>query len=368
KSPRWAIAYQFPAEIGRTRLNAITVQVGKSGALTPVAELEPVPLAGTIVKRASLYNFEDLAKKDLRVGDTVEVQKAGEIIPQVLRFVPELRRDDAVPFPIPTACPVCDTAVHKDPDDAVLRCVNLACPAQLKEKLIHFASRHAMDIDGLGPAIIEQLVQRDLVRDPADLYTLGTETLAGLERVGQKSAGNLVAAIEKSKTRGLRSLLHALGIRHVGSTLAEILAHEFVTADALMAADLERLKAVEEVGEIVARSVLDFFDVPENQALIARFRAIGVRLDETPKAPPAQADPNFLNKTFVVTGKLSMYTRDEIHERIKALGGKASGSISASTDFLVAGEKAGSKLAKAEALGVRVLSEEEFRDMLGAAP
>lgn len=367
KSPRWAIAYKFPAAIGRTRLNAITVQVGKSGALTPVAELDPVPLAGTIVKRASLYNFEDLGKKDLRVGDTVEVQKAGEIIPQVLRYIPELRPESATPFPVPSVCPVCNTAVHKDPEDAVLRCVNLSCPAQLKEKLVHFASRQAMDIDGLGPAIIEQLVERGLVRDPADLYLLTAETLADLERVGQKSAANLVAAIDASKARGLRCLLHALGIRHVGSSLAELLAQDFVTLDALIAADRERLKAVEEVGDIVAQSLLDFFDVPENQTLVQRLRESGVRLDETPKAPPAEANPNFLNKTFVVTGKLSMYTRDEIHDRIKALGGKASGSISAKTDYLVAGEKAGSKLAKAESLGIRVLSEEDLRDMLGDA-
>jgi len=367
KSPRWAIAYKFPAEVGRTRLNAITIQVGKSGALTPVAELDPIPLAGTIVKRASLYNFDDLAKKDLRIGDTVEVQKAGEIIPQVLRYVPELRPAECAPFPVPTACPVCETEVHKDPEDAVLRCVNLACPAQLKEKLIHFASRQAMDIEGMGPAILEQLVDRGLVNDPADLYALTADTLAGLDRVGKKSASNLVQALETSKSRGLRYILHALGIRHVGSSLAEILAQEFGDVDALMAADTERLKGVEEVGEIVAQSVADFFDVPENVSLIDRLRAYGLRLDEEVKAPPAEANPEFLEKVFVVTGKLSMYTRDEIHEMIKNMGGKASSSISNKTDYLVAGEKAGSKLAKAESLGVKILSEEEFRDMLGAS-
>lgn len=364
KSPRWAIAYKFPAEVGRTRLTGISVQVGKSGALTPVAELEPVQLAGTVVKRASLYNFEDLAKKDLRIGDLVEVQKAGEIIPQVIRYVPEERPAGSTPFPVPETCPVCETAVHKDPDDAILRCVNLACPAQLKEKLTHFASRNAMDIDGLGPAIIEQLVQRDLVRDPADLYRLDAQTLATLDRMGEKSAANLVAALEASKERGLRFVLHALGIRHVGSTLAEILAREFGALDALMAADLERLQAVDEVGEIVARSVMDFFALPANQTLIERLRENGLRLEADEPAP--EANPRFAGKTFVVTGALSRYTREEIHEKIKALGGKATGSVSAKTDYLVAGEKAGSKLAKAQSLGVPVLSEDDFHDLLGA--
>lgn len=365
KSPRWAIAYKFPAEVGRTVLRAISVQVGKSGALTPVAELEPVPLAGTIVKRASLYNFEDLAKKDLRIGDTVEVQKAGEIIPQVLRYVPELRPEGAIPFPIPTECPECQTEAHKDPDDAVLRCVNLACPAQLKERLTHFASRQAMDIDGLGPAIIEQLVGRNLVHDPADLYGLDAETLETLERMGKKSAANLVQGIEASKGRSLKFLLYGLGIRHVGSSTAETLAAHFGTASALEAADVESLKTVDEVGDIVARSVVDFFELPANRTLLRRLEASGLCLEECAAAQPAEQNPNIAGKNYVVTGTLSLYTRDEIHAIIKSLGGKASGSVSAKTDYLIAGEKAGSKLARAESLGVRVLTETEFRQMLG---
>ncbi|MBL7645171.1 MAG: NAD-dependent DNA ligase LigA [Candidatus Hydrogenedentes bacterium] len=366
KSPRWVIAYKFPAEVGRTLLRDITVQVGKSGALTPVAELDPVPLAGTIVKRASLYNFEDLAKKDLRIGDTVEVQKAGEIIPQVLRFVPELRAPDSVPYPIPTACPECRTEAHKDPDDAVLRCLNLACPAQVKERLTHFASRAAMDIEGLGPALIEQLVNRANVHDPADLYQLDAATLSNLERMAAKSANNLVTAIEASKSRTLKHLLYGLGIRHVGSRLAEILAEHFGSMDALMAAQLDELKGVEEVGEVVAQSVVDFFDLPANQSLVARLRDSGLCMTEQ-RRDASEMNEHIAGKTFVVTGALSQFTRDEIHERIKALGGKASGSISAKTDYLIAGEKAGSKLAKAESLGVPVLTEDDFQRMLGGS-
>lgn len=366
KSPRWVIAYKFPAEVGRTLLRDITVQVGKSGALTPVAELDPIPLAGTIVKRASLYNFEDLAKKDLRIGDTVEVQKAGEIIPQVLRFVPELRKEQREKYPVPTRCPECNTEVHKDPEDAVLRCLNLACPAQVKERLTHFASRAAMDIEGLGPALIEQIVSRADVHDPADLYQLDSATLAGLDRMAEKSANNLVAAIEASKSRSLKHLLYGLGIRHVGSRLAEILAEHFGSMDALMAAQLDELKGVEEVGEVVAQSVVDFFELPANHALIARLRESGLRMEEQ-RREPSEINEHIAGKTFVVTGALTQFTRDVIHERIKALGGKASGSISAKTDYLIAGDKAGSKLAKAESLGVPVLTEDDFQRMLGGA-
>ena len=367
KAPRWVLAYKFPAEIRQTRLLDITVQVGKSGALTPVAELEPVPLAGTIVKRASLYNFEDLAKKDLRVGDLVEVQKAGEIIPQVLRFVPEGRPENTTPFPVPACCPECDTPTHKDPDDAILRCVNLACPAQLKERLAHFSSRKAMDIEGMGPALIEQLVSRDLVRDPADLFGLDIPKLLGLERMGEKSAANLVKALEDCKERRtLKHLLFGLGIRHVGSSTAEALAQRFGTMEALMAADTATLEAVEDVGVVVAQSVADFFDTPANQELVSRLQDCGLCMEEA--QPPALADTGspIAGKIFVVTGKLSRFTRDEIHEHIKKRGGKAATSVSKKTDFLVAGEKAGSKLEKANKLGITVLTEDDFQRLLGA--
>jgi len=365
KAPRWVIAYKFPAEVARTKLLSITVQVGKSGTLTPVAEMEPVALAGTVVKRASLYNFEDLARKDLRAGDTVEVQKAGEIIPQVIRFVPEERLDDAEPFPIPEACPVCHGEVHKDPEGVFLRCLNLACPAQVKERLEYFAGRGAMDVEGLGPAVIEQLVDRGLVRGPADLYDLAAETVAQLERMGEKSAANLVAALEASKTRPLSRLLNGLGIRHVGSHTAEVLAHHCGSMDALVAAPVEELQDIFEVGETVAASVHDFFATAENRALIERLREHGLAMREE-----ARADGNgvFEGKTFVVTGTLEKHTRDGIHERIKRLGGRPSSSVSKKTDYVVAGKDAGSKLSKADKLGVPVLSEQEFDQLAGGPP
>lgn len=366
KSPRWAIAYKFPAQIARTKLRAITVQVGKSGALTPVAELEPVPLAGTKVKRASLYNFEDLAKKDLRVGDTVELQKAGEIIPQVLRFVPEERPKNAAPFPLPTVCPVCHGEVHKDPEGVFLRCLNLACPAQVKERIEHFASRAAMDIDGLGPAIIEQLVDRGLVRNPADLYELTPEKLAPLERMAQKSAANLVAAIEASKKRPLSRLLNALGIRHVGSHIAEVLAGDFGDLDALVNASTEDLTAIFEIGETVAASIRAFFDTAENRQLINKLRHHGLALKED--APATQNARILQGKTVVVTGTLEHYSREAIQDRIKALGGRAASSVSAKTDYLVAGENPGSKLEKARQLGVAVLSEAGFEALVRGEP
>lgn len=359
KAPRWVIAYKFPAQVGRTVLRDITVQVGKSGALTPVAELEPVTLAGTVVKRASLYNFEDLERKDLRIGDTVEVQKAGEIIPQVLRFIPEKRPKNAKPFPIPKKCPECGTEVHKDPDGAYLRCLNTACPAQIKEHLEFYASRQAMDIEGLGPALVEQLVDTGLVKDFADLYELTEEQLAALERMGKKSAANLVQAIRESKERPLHRLLTGLGILHVGSHVAEVLASHFRDIDSLMAASVDDIQGIHGIGGAVAASVRDFFDTPENRRLIERLKAHGLTMKEKARAADGRGKP-FDGLTFVVTGTLQGYTREGIHERIKELGGRASGSVSGKTDYVVAGDDPGSKLAKARKLGVKVLTEEEF--------
>ncbi|MCH7958733.1 MAG: NAD-dependent DNA ligase LigA [Candidatus Hydrogenedentes bacterium] len=358
KSPRWLIAYKFPAAVGITKLTKITVQVGKSGALTPVAEMDPVQLAGTMVRRASLYNFEDLARKDLRVGDTVEVQKAGEIIPQVIRFVPEKRKGDAVPFPMPTHCPECKQAVHKDPDGAFLRCLNMACPAQVKERLVYYASRGAMDIDGMGPAVVEQLVREKLVSDPATLYDLKAEKLETLDRMGEKSAANLVEAVKKSKERPLHRLLSGLGIRHVGAHTAEVLATHYGTMDALMAASIEELSEIHEIGEVVATNVHDFFETPANKELIESLKKHEVRMDAD-KVSEDTPRP-FAGKTFVVTGTLVRFTRAGIKQRIKDLGGRPSTSVSSKTDYLIAGEKAGSKLTKAQELGVPVLTEEEF--------
>ena len=359
KAPRWVIAYKFAAQTAQTILKAISVQVGKSGALTPVAEMEPVQLAGTTVRRASLYNFDDLERKDVRVGDTVEIQKAGEIIPQVLRFVPEKRPKDLRRFERPKVCPECGTEVHRDPDGVFLRCLNLACPAQVKERLQYFASRKAMDIEGLGPAVVDQLVGNGLVADPSEFYELTAETVSGLERMGEKSAKNLVRGIEESKGRGLHRVLNGLGIRHVGEHVAEVLAQHFRNIDGLMAATLEELQNVHEVGETVAAAARDFFDTPENQALIARLKGHGLSLEDNARPASAGRRP-FEGKTFVVTGKFQHWTRDGIHTRIKELGGRPSSSVSGKTDFLVAGESAGSKLSKAQKLGVTVLTEEEF--------
>ncbi len=363
KAPRWAIAYKFPAEIARTRLLDISMQVGKSGAITPVAELEPVILAGTTVKRASLHNFEEIARKDFRVGDLVEVQKAGEIIPNVIRVIAEERTENAAPTPPPSACPICHSEAHRDAEGVFYRCLNAACPAQVKERLAHFASRAAMDIDGLGPALIEQLVERGLARNPADLYRLDAAALAALERMAEKSAQNVVEAIDASRKQPLHRLLLGLGIRHVGARTATLLAERFTSMDALMNASAEELTKVEDVGDVVAASIRDFFEVAENRELIEQLRAAGLNLraelSESDDAPKPLA-----GKSFVVTGTLHGGTRDEMHERIQRLGGRVASSISKKTDYLVAGEKAGSKLDKALGLGVTVLTEQEFETLI----
>ena len=366
KSPRWVIAYKYPAQVAQTKVVNIAIQVGKSGALTPVAEMEPVLLAGTTVKRASLHNFEEVERKDVRVGDTVEIQKAGEIIPQVLRVIEKLRPKNTEPFPIPKKCPECGGEVHKDAEGVYWRCLNLACPAQVKERLRHFASRGAMDIEGMGPAVIEQLVAEGIVRGPADLYALTEERLVSLERMGKKSAANLIAGIEASKKRPLSRLLGGLGIRHVGSHIAEVLAAHFIEIDKLMDATADELNDIHEIGGVVAASVHDFFETEENRALIQRLRDSGLTMTEGARAADDGPRP-FDGKTFVVTGTLQKYSRDGIHDRIKELGGRAASSISANTDFLVAGEKAGSKLNKARQLGVKVLTEDEFDAMTSAA-
>ena len=366
KAPRWVIAYKYPAEVARTRLHTIWANVGKTGALTPVADLDPVLLSGTTVKRASLYNFDDLARKDLREGDIVEVQKAGEIIPQVIRYVPELRPKGTKRTPVPTHCPSCGSEVHKDPDGVYLRCLNVACPQQVRTRIEHYASRGAMDIDGLGPAIIDQLVTRNLVITPADLYDLDVDTLAALERMGQKSASNLVAAIEDSKNRTLERLLNGLGIRHVGSHVAELLAGHFGDIDALMAASEQELNDIYEVGPTLARSVRDFFDTDANRKLVESLRAHGVNLIEQ---RAAGGGPRPLEgKTVVVTGTLKNYSRDTINERIKQLGGRPSSSVSAKTDFVLAGDNPGSKVDKAQKLNVPVLTEDQFEALAEGRP
>lgn len=363
KSPRWIIAYKFPAETARTKLLNIKVQVGKTGALTPVAEMEPVRLAGTIVKRATLHNFEELERKDIRIGDTVEIQKAGEIIPQIIRPIIELRPPNAKPFKPPEFCPECGSKVQKDPEGVFYRCLSMDCPAQLKQKIQHYAQRRAMDIEGLGPALVEQLVNKGLVKNIADLYRLKKEQLVELERMGEKSAENLLHAIEESKKRPLSALLFGLGIRHVGQHLAEVLANHFNSLDNLINTDVEELTAIDEIGPIVAKSIKDFFSTKANIELIEDLKKMGVRTYEEDKE--TKISENILGgKTFVVTGTLKNFTRDQIEQMIKQLGGKVSSSVSKNTDYVLVGENPGSKLDKAQALGVRTITEDEFMELI----
>ncbi|MGI6139400.1 MAG: NAD-dependent DNA ligase LigA [Candidatus Hydrogenedentales bacterium] len=362
KAPRWIIAYKFPAAVARTTLLEIEISVGKSGALTPVAILEATSLAGTFVKRASLHNFDEIIRKDLRPGDTVELQKAGEIIPQVLRSIPEERPQNTAPVSPPDQCPACGSKVHKDPEGVFYRCLNVSCPAQIKEKLTYFASRAAMDIDGLGPALVNQLVEKGLATKASDLYTLQYDALMALERMGEKSARNLLDAIDASRTRTPDRLLLGLGIRHVGARTAQSLCAHFMSIDAIMKASQEDLTSVDDIGDIVAASIIDFFEVPENLEHMELLRQAGLSFIME-QAKHQSLHPLMAGKTFVVTGALVSGTRDEIQNRLRMLGAKVSSSISRKTDFLIAGEKAGSKLDKATQLGVTVLSEAEFLAM-----
>jgi DNA ligase (NAD+) len=367
KSPRWAVAFKWEKYEAVTRLLDIRVQVGKTGAITPVADLEPVELAGTTVSRASLHNADEIERKDIRIGDYVVVEKAGKIIPHIVRVEVHRReingREGHPPkFPFPTKCPECETPVVKDEGGVYIRCPNHACPAQIRERIRYFATRNAMDIEGLGDKLVDQLVADGLVKDYGDLYELTLEQLTNLERMGSKSSENLLAQIEASKDRGLARLLNALSIRHVGTRVATVLAEEFGSMDALQAATVEELTNTEEVGPIIANSVYEFVNSPQGKKSIERLAALGVKMT-SPKRKKA-AGP-LVGKTVVVTGTLAKYKRDEINELIVSLGGRASSSVSKKTDFVVAGEEAGSKLDKAKTLGVRVLSEAEFDELIG---
>ena len=360
KFPRWAAAYKYPPEQKPSRVLDIVVQVGRTGVLTPRAVLEPVRLAGTTVQSASLHNQDYIAEKDIRVGDTVLVQKAGEIIPQVVGVVREKRPEGTQPYRLPERCPVCGAHVARDEDGAAIRCTGAECPAQLLRNLTHFASRDAMDIEGLGPAVVEGLVKAGLVRTPGDLYRLEAQSVAQLERMGQKSAENLIAAIEKSKSRDLSRLLFAFGIRQVGQKAAKVLAARFGTLDRLSQATVEELTAVDDIGEITARSLAEWLHSDQAEHLIASLKGAGV--NTASQAQPV--DDRLAGKTFVLTGTLEHFSRAEAGARIEALGGKVSSSVSRKTSYVVAGEEAGSKLDKSNALGITVLSEAEFLQML----
>jgi DNA ligase (NAD+) len=368
KSPRWVVAYKFAAEQALTKLVGIEVQVGKTGMLTPVAHLEPVKLAGTTVSRASLHNADEIARKDIRVGDMVVVEKAGEIIPYVVRSEAGARTGGERIYKFPSKCPACAGPVERDEGGAYFRCTNPLCPAQLKEKLRFYAHRNAMDIEGLGEAIIDQLVDTGLVASLPGLYRLTLDQLTGLERMGKKSAQNLLDGIAASKDRGLARLLAGLAIRHVGVNVAELLANEFLSMDDLLKAPVERLSRVNGIGPVLAQSIHAYFQSNAGQKTVAELRALGVKLTQDARpAPAARGGVDLSGKTLVVTGTLKRYSRDEIEGLIKDLGGKAVGSVSKKTDYVVAGDKAGSKLDKARELGVRVLNEEEFEELIGTA-
>ncbi len=362
KSPRWAVAYKYEPEQAETTLHAISIQVGRTGVLTPVAELEPVQLAGTTVKRATLHNEDEIRRKDIKVGDRVIIEKAGEIIPAVVKVVDEKRTGAELDFTMPTTCPVCDSEVEKREGEVALRCVNFQCPAQVKNWIAHFASRGALDISGLGESLVEQLVDGGLVKNPAELYTLQKIEVLGLERMGEKSADNLIKGIEESKKRPFDKVIFGLGIRHVGKGAATILANEFKTIDALMAADIPALEAIHDIGPIVGKTVVEYFLSPEARAVIDQLRTAGVNFEQAETG----GSNEFEGLTFVLTGSMETMTRDEAGDKIKARGGKVSGSVSKKTSYLVAGESAGSKLAKAESLGVTILNEEQLTALLGS--
>ncbi|MCX6350005.1 MAG: NAD-dependent DNA ligase LigA, partial [Candidatus Aureabacteria bacterium] len=362
KSPRWQIAYKYPPEQKKTRLKGIIVQVGRLGTLTPVADLEPVSLSGTVVKRASLHNQDEIERKDIRIGDTVLVEKAGEIIPQVVGVVKEERTGKEKRFAMPSSCPVCSGPATRSEGEAAVRCENISCPAQVKERLRYYASRRAMDIEGLGPKLIEQAVDVGLVSTIADLYRLRKEQLAGLERMAEKSAENLLAGISASKNRPFDRFLFALGIRHVGLTAARTLARYFPDIDDLMAESEDSLQRIPEVGPAIAGSVADFFGNRRNRELIGELKAAGVTTKMDVKKAP-RGGPLFA-KTVVFTGGLASFSRSEAEALIAERGGHPSSSVSRKTDFVVAGEDPGSKLEKAKRLGVKILSEEDFQKLL----
>ena len=360
KAPRWIMSYKYHPEETTTRIEAITVQVGKTGTLTPVAELSPVPLSGTTVSRASLHNFDEIERKDIRVGDCVVVRKAGEIIPQVVKVMKEKRTGNEKRFDVPERCPACEGDVIKE--EVYLKCYNPQCTAQVKRKIVYFVSRNAMDIEGFGPAIIEQLVDKKIIEDYADIYSLKFDDLVPLERMGEKSAQNLLDAIEESKVRDLHCLICALGIQNIGTHAAEVLSKRFGTLTKLMDASVEELEEIFEIGNIMAKSIVDFFSNSHTQDVINKLKAAGVNLSTTHQEANTVSD--IAGKSFVVTGTLNGYTRKEIEDIIKNLGGRVSSTVSGKTDFLIVGESPGSKLEKAKKLETTILDKKEFEKLI----
>ncbi len=363
KAPRWSIAYKFETEKAETRLRKIGLQVGRTGAVTPVAHLDPVELAGSTVARATLHNEDEIRRKDIREGDWVRVEKAGEIIPQVLSVDSDRRGSDSEPFAFPKTCPACGTGLTRLPGEVVWRCPNAAgCPPQVRRRIEHFGSRACMDIENLGGAIVDQLVSRELVRNVADLYRLSEQDLLSLERFATKSAANLLQAIDDSRNREVWRLLHGLGIPNVGAGIAKDLIREFHSIDQLIAAEKETLEKLNGIGETLAESIRTFFEEPRNVQLIDDLRELGLRFEEAGSTDDATSQP-LAGKTFVLTGALPTFTRDEATAWIEARGGRVTSSVSTKTDYVVAGEDAGSKRAKAEKIGVPILNEEDLRQL-----
>lgn len=360
KAPRWAVAYKYPPEKKESKVLDIVVQVGRTGVLTPKVIVEPVRLAGTSVSAATLHNQDNIDRLDLRIGDTVLLQKAGEIIPEVLSVNKAKRPEGTVRFVLPSVCPECGSPVVRDPDGAAVRCTSPECPAQRLRNIAHFASREAMDIEGLGISVCESLINSGLVKTAADLYYLDAAPVAALDRMGEKSAAKLIAAIDKSREAGLARLLCAFGIRQVGQKAAKVLASHYEDLDRLIAADASELTLIPDIGAITADFITEWFSLPQSKHLIERLRQAGVSF----RSREEKKDNRFAGLTFVLTGTLSQYTRDEASAIIESYGGKASGSVSKKTSYVLAGENAGSKLTKAESLGVRILSEEEFAEMI----
>ena len=360
KFPRWACAYKYPPEIRETVLREIVVQVGRTGVLTPKASVDPVRLAGTTVTSATLHNQDFISEKDIRIGDTVNIRKAGEIIPEILEVVLSKRPEGTAPYRIPLTCPVCGAPVVRDEDGAAMRCTGVECPAQLSRNIAHFVSRNAMDIDGLGDAIVEQLIDAGHIASPADIYYLRLDDLKSLWKSGEKAAQKLLDAIEDSKKRDLSRLIYALGIRQVGEKAAKLLARSFGSLDRLMQASEEELTQLRDIGAITAQSVAQWFCSEQSRHMIERLRQAGVNFESAQE----ESDDRFAGMTFVLTGSLTLFTRAEATERIERCGGRAAGSVSSKTTYVVAGENAGSKLRKAEELKIPVLTEEEFLNML----
>jgi DNA ligase (NAD+) len=366
RAPRWAIAYKYPAERAVTTLREVRWQVGRTGVLTPVAMMEPVPVGGVTVSRATLHNIDYIREKDIRLGDRVVIQRAGEVIPEVVAVQIEARDGDETPIEPPTQCPICGAQVERPEDEAALRCINLACPAQIVERIRHFTSRHAMNIEGLGDKWVQRLFELGYIKDPADLYSLHQhrDALIALERSGEKLVSNLLQAIEKSKGNALERLIFALGIRHVGEHAARLLAEHFGSMDALMQATEEQITQIHGIGSETAREVVEFFARPENRAVVEKLRQAGVRMEAERKV---QGATPFAGLTFVFTGELESYTREEAEALVRSLGGRATSSVSKATSYVVAGPGAGSKLQKARELGIPVLDEAQFLEMVRQA-